>query len=324
MPEIIKINGYEVHRGQSSIIKLNTYRLPTRTDIEIPVSVYRSANKGPVVLLIAGMHGDEINGIEIIRRLIVKNHFNNLLCGTIIAIPVINIISFIYGTRSLPDGRDLNRCFPGSLNGSLGSRIAHDLMREVIPQIDIGLDFHTGGASRSNYPQVRCIVENFVNMELAHHFGAPFILNSAFRDKSLRKEAARIKKTILVYEGGESLRFDEFAIQEGFDGCLRLLNKLGMINTPVSERQSRVIDKTTWVRAQSAGMFHPLKKLGNLVRKNEVIGAISDPYGEFEVKIKSPSNGYIIGQNNLPTTNRGDALIHIGIENNIFSGIDLG
>ncbi len=314
MPEIISISGNNILRGESVNIKLNTYRLPTRTDIEIPVSVFRSKKKGPVVLLLAGMHGDEINGIEIIRQLITKKYFNNLLCGTVIAIPIINIISFIYGTRSLPDGRDLNRCFPGKLSGSLGSRIAYDLMQDIIPQIDIGVDFHTGGASRSNFPQIRCLFGSELNLELAHYFGAPFILNSAYRDKSLRKEAARIKKTILVYEGGESSRFDNFAISEGLNGCLRLLNGLKMTAVEVEDNKSTVIEKTTWVRASSAGLFHPNVKMGQKVVKGQLIGSISDPYGEFETKIKSPALGYVIGQNNMSTCNKGDALIHIGIE----------
>lgn len=314
MPDLIKINGYTIARGQSVNIKLNSYRLPTRTDIEIPVSVFRSNKEGPVVLLLAGMHGDEINGIEIIRQLITKKYLNNLLCGTVIAIPIINIISFIYGTRALPDGRDLNRCFPGKISGSLGSRIAYDLMQEIIPQIDIGIDFHTGGASRTNFPQIRCLFGSELNLELAHYFGAPFILNSAYRDKSLRKEAARIKKTILVYEGGESSRFDDFAISEGVKGCLRMLNGLQMIDVEIDNNKSTIIDKTTWVRATSAGLFHPNVKMGSLVMKGQLIGSISDPYGEFETKIKSPSKGYIIGQNNMSTCNKGDALIHIGME----------
>ena len=314
MPKEIIINGSSIRKGESKHVNLNTYSLPTRTVIEIPVYVFRSVKKGPVVLLLAGMHGDEINGIEIIRRLIVKNHLNNLRCGTVIAIPVINIISFIYGSRELPDGRDLNRCFPGSLSGSLGSRIAHDLMREIIPQIDIGIDFHTGGASRSNYPQIRCLFNNEKNLNLAKQFGASFILNSPFRENSLRKEAAKIGKTILVFEGGESSRFDSSAINEGMEGCMRLLQNLKMLDVSITEKQSKIINKATWVRAINSGLFHAYKKNGSFTRKNEVIGAISDPYGEFEIKLKSPSNGYIIGLNNLPLVNRGDALIHIGIE----------
>lgn len=318
MPEHIVINGTSIKKGENTQVSLNTYRLPTRTNIEIPVYVYRSEQQGPVVLLLAGMHGDEINGIEIIRRLITKNYFTHLLWGSVIAIPVINIISFLSGTRTLPDGRDLNRCFPGTDAGSLGSRIANDLMKQILPQINMGIDFHTGGASISNYPQMRCVFKDPVALELAKQFGAPFILNSTYRDKSFRKEAARRQKNILVFEGGESGRFDEFAIEEGINGCMRLFNHLNMLNAPVPEVTSKIIESSTWIRARMSGLFHPRKKYGALIRKNETLGTISDPFGENESHIKSPANGYIVGLNNKPVVNQGDAIIHIGIEDNIY------
>lgn len=317
MPEFIEINGSKIAKGETKQVPLNSYSLPTHNKIEIPVSIYRSINDGPTVLLLAGMHGEELNGIEIIRRLLIRNIFNHLRCGTVITIPVINVISFLYGSRELPDGKDLNRCFPGSESGSLGSRIAHDLMGKIIPQIDIGIDFHTGGASISNYPQIRCVFNDAANIELAEKFGAPFTLNSPFRDKSLRKEAARIGKHILVYEGGESARWDEFSINEGVDGCLRLLNSLGMTHITVPENKTKIIPKTTWVRARHSGLFYAYKKYGAFIRKDEVIGAIADPFGEVEYKIKSPANGYIVGLNNKPMINQGDAIIHVGIDNHL-------
>ncbi|HET6244582.1 MAG: succinylglutamate desuccinylase/aspartoacylase family protein [Bacteroidetes bacterium] len=313
MTKDITINGVTVRPGESAQVSLNTYRLPTRTVIDIPVFVYRSLEDGPVVLLLAGMHGDEINGVEIIRSLIVNNTFSKLHKGTVIAIPVINIVSFVYGTRSLPDGRDLNRCFPGSIGGSLGSRIAHDLMSEIIPQISFGVDFHTGGASKSNFPQIRCSFGALQNLELAEQFGSPFIINSGLRDKTLRKEAANIGKTILVYEGGESSRFDQLAIKEGIDGCKRLFVHLKMIEAKTKPGITKLIQKTTWVRAKNSGLFHPVKKNGAFVKKNELLGTVTDPYGEFETEIIASASGYIIGINNLPVINRGDALIHIGI-----------
>lgn len=312
----ITINGTEFKPGESGQANLNSYRFPTRTVIDIPVYVYRSKKKGPVVLFLAGMHGDEINGIEIIRNLIVTKSFDNLKKGSVIAIPVINIISFVYGTRSLPDGRDLNRCFPGSAGGSLGSRIAHDLMQEIIPQIDLGIDFHTGGASKSNFPQIRCAFNEPRNLELANKFSPSFIINSGLRDKTLRKEATKINKTILVYEGGESSRFDSFAIKEGIKGCKRLMQSLGMIGEKIKGEKPVIIHKTSWVRAKNSGLFHPLKKNGGLVKKNELIGTITDPYGEFETEIHAPFEGYIVGINNLPVINRGDAIIHIGNKEN--------
>src|SRR5688572_25361631 len=164
MPNLIKINGETIRKGEKRQLNLNTYRLPTRTIIEIPVFVHRSQKDGPVLLIQGGMHGDEVNGIEIVRKLLIGRYFEKLLCGTVIAIPTVNTISFLNNSRDLPDGRDLNRCFPGTKTGSLGSRIAYDLMKQILPQIDFGVDFHTGGAKINNYPQVRCVFDDVQNI----------------------------------------------------------------------------------------------------------------------------------------------------------------
>lgn len=312
--KIIRINGKDIKPGTSATLNLNLYQLPTKTVIEIPVYVFRSTKPGPVVLLLAGMHGDEINGIEIVRRLITRNDIKKPLCGSIIAIPIINIISFVSGTRELPDGRDLNRCFPGNRNGSLGSRIAYDLMNEVIPQIDFGIDFHTGGAKISNYPQLRCVFENKTNLELGRKFSPSIIINSPFRDNTLRKESAKKDKSILVFEGGESSRFDYLSINEGMNGCLRLMKHFKMIDLEVPGNPTVFLDKSTWVRARSSGLFHTAKVNGAHITKGEIIGMISDPYGEHQENLIAPTTGYIVGINNQPVVNQGDALIHIGVE----------
>jgi len=265
-------------------------------------------------LLLAGMHGDEINGIEIVRRLITRDDIRNPLCGSIIAIPVINTISFLSGSRDLPDGRDLNRCFPGTRNGSLGGRIAYDLMNEIIPQIDFGVDFHTGGAKINNYPQLRCVFTSKTNLELAKQFSPTLILNSPFRDNTLRKEAAKHKKSILVFEGGESSRFDYISINAGINGCLRLMKAQKMIKTEVPNNPAVFLKKTTWVRAKSSGIFHTSKVNGAHILKGDIIGMICDPYGEHEEKLIASHDGYIVGINNQPVVNQGDALMHIGIE----------
>lgn len=310
----IHINGVDIRPGQNAQVSLNWYQLPTKTVIEIPVYVFRSEQPGPVLLILAGMHGDEINGIEIVRRIITREDVKRPLCGSIIAIPVINIISFLSGTRDLPDGRDLNRCFPGSKAGSLGSRIAYDLMNEIIPQIDFGVDFHTGGAKISNYPQLRCVFNNKINLELGKEFSPPLILNSPFRDNTLRKEAAKRGKSILVFEGGESSRFDYLSINEGMNGCLRLMKHLNMIDLDLPANPTVALNKTTWIRAKSSGLFHTSKTNGAHILKGEMIGMICDPYGEHQEKLISPTQGYIVGINNQPVINQGDALMHIGIE----------
>ncbi len=312
---IIKINGTSIFPGERAQVSLNTYRLPSHTVIDIPVHVFRSKKPGPTVLFSAGMHGDETNGIEIIRQLLKERHFEKIFKGTIIVIPIINIVSFINGTRELPDGKDLNRSFPGSKTGSLGSRIAKDLMTQIIPQIDFGIDFHTGGSKINNYPQMRCVFDNRKNIQLAKMFGAPFVVNSPYREKSLRKEAEKLGKHILVYEAGESLRFSSLAIKEGLNGCLRMLSNLRMIKTHEAPKSMSIALKNSrWVRAKASGLFRTTKKYGSFVEKNQVIGTISGPFGDMEMELISPEYGFIIGINNQPVVNEGDALIHIGVE----------
>jgi predicted deacylase len=189
------INTQTVSSGTSTQIVLNSYELHTKTKVEIPVFIFRSKIKGPTLLLSAGMHGEEINGIEIIRKIITRDDIKNLKCGNIIAIPVINSVSFLFGSRDLPDGRDLNRCFPGNKNGSIGSRIAYDLMKHIVPLIDFGVDFHTGGAKINNTPQIRCVFEFPENIALAQKFSPPLIIDSNYREGTFRKQAAKKKQT---------------------------------------------------------------------------------------------------------------------------------
>lgn len=314
MQNNITINGQTVAPGQNKTVILNAYELHTKTKIEIPVHVIHSLQKGPALLLSAGMHGEETNGIDIIRTVISKKEVRDLQCGTLIAIPVINIISFLYGSRDLPDGRDLNRCFPGSKNGSLGSRIAYDLMKHILPIIDFGIDFHTGGAKINNYPQLRCVFDFPDNVALAERFSPPLIIDSTYRDGTFRKEASKKNKPILVYEGGESMRFDYLAINEGVNGCLRIMHSYNMINFDLPQNPSVKIKKDTWIRANNSGLFHMHTNNGARVKKDDLLGVICNPFAETEDKIISPADGYIVGINNQPVVNEGDALIHLGIE----------
>lgn len=308
------INGQTIAPGENKQIVLNSYELHTKTKIEIPVFVFRSKQEGPTLLLSAGMHGEETNGIEIIRKIITRDEIKHLNCGSVIAIPVINSVSFLFGSRDLPDGRDLNRCFPGNRNGSFGSRIAYDLMKHIVPLVDFGVDFHTGGAKINNTPQIRCVFEFTDNVNLAEKFSPPLIIDSTYRDGTFRKEAAKKGKPILVYEGGESMRFDYNAINEGVNGCLRLMKNYNMLNMEVPNNHAVKIKKDTWVRAHLSGLFHMNASNGAYVNKNDLLGVICNPFGNIEHKILSSVDGYIVGINNQPVVNQGDALIHLGME----------
>jgi predicted deacylase len=260
-----------------------------------------------------GMHGDEINGVEIVRRFVAAG-FNKPQRGTTICIPILNIYGFLLFSREVPDGKDVNRSFPGSLKGSLASQIAYHLRKEIIPQIDCGIDFHTGGARINNYPQVRAQINMADNLNLAKAFSPRFIINSRLREKSLRKEAQKQGKPILVYEAGESLRLRKHAIDEGVNGALRVMKALDMIDTAPEPLGSTVlIEKSSWVRARAAGLFYTTARLGSKINKGDEIGFISGPFGDFEIRIKSPMTGFIVAINNNPVVNKGDALVHIGV-----------
>ncbi len=312
MPHTFSINGKQIELGQKAKLDLRIAKLPTHTTIDLPVYIYRGEADGPVLLITAGLHGDELNGVEIIRRLIVSREIIPSV-GTILLIPIVNIYGFLNNSRLMPDGRDLNRSFPGTKDGSLAGRIAYTLMNVVMPQVNYGIDFHTGGVN-TNYPQIRCTFDIPRNIELAKAFSPPFIINSRLREGSFRREAQLAGKTILVYEGGESLRFDELVIREGIEGVKRLMSYLGMKNSVfINNRETIAFKDTTWVRANYSGLYRPLINYGDKVSKRQTIATITDPYGEIEYKLRSRYKGYVLGVKTLPIVNRGDALIHIGI-----------
>ena len=308
------IAGHSIRPGEFKEININIARLPSRTQIDTPIYVYRAPEDGPILALTAGMHGDEINGMEIVRR-VLDAGYNKVLRGTVVCMPIINVYGFLNYSREVPDGKDVNRSFPGSKTGSLASRVAYHMTHDIIPCIDVGIDFHTGGAMRTNYPQVRCMMQEPKNVELANAFFAPFTIDSPFRPHSLRQTAAKKGKNIIVFEGGESLRMDFHAIEEGINGTLRLMKHLQMIDwAPEAKHENRIIWSSAWTRARTAGIFHPLIQAGTLIQKNQLVGEITDPFGEFKEEITSQVTGYVVGLNNNPVVNAGDALLHIGMD----------
>jgi len=245
MIDEIIIDGNHIVPGQQSLLQLSVAQLPSGTDIHLNVHVYRSRRKGPKVLVLGGLHGDEVNGVEIVRRSIVDELFENLQIGSVIAIPLLNIYGFINFSRDLPDGKDVNRSFPGSRNGSLASRVARTLTEHIFPYVDFGIDFHTGGSSRYNYPQIRFTEGDEQAEKLAKLFAAPYLIRNKAIDRSLRKEAQKRGIPMLVYEGGESLRLDTLSIEEGLAGLQRILHAKGMIaDAPLPSHKSQLFTKS--------------------------------------------------------------------------------
>ncbi|WP_084121744.1 succinylglutamate desuccinylase/aspartoacylase family protein [Aquiflexum balticum] len=310
MKEMV-INGIRIRPGQTLNIDIAIARLPTHTLIDLPVFIKRAKEDGPVVLISGGIHGDEINGIVAIRKML-EEELITPNKGTVIFIPLVNVYGFLSSSRTFPDGRDLNRSFPGSKKGSLASQIAFILSNEIIPIIDYGIDFHTGGRMLSNYPQVRVDYKDKKGLELANAFGTHFILNSPHIDKSFRKEAYKRRKHILVYEGGESMRLDDYAVEEAILGTKRVLIHLGMIEGEIPPKDTIQIKESSWVRAKVSGIFSSNVKLGDEVKKGQIIAKITDPYGQVKVPVKATNNGHVVGLNNNPVVNAGDAIVHVG------------
>ena len=310
----LALNGLRIRPGEHVLTRLVISRLPSGTVIDVPVHIIRAQEPGPVLLLMAGMHGDEVNGIETIRRLI-RHDLLQPTRGTIIAIPILNIYGFLNFSREVPDGKDVNRSFPGHPRGSLASRVAHRFMREIMPLVDYGIDFHTGGAARANVPQVRCVLGADPRTDaLAAAFAAPFTLHARLRTGSLRATAHALGKPIIVYETGESLRFDEAGIEEAIAGTLRVLHHLGMGPAgPAPARPNIVCRRHRWLRARYAGLFRAHVALGDFVEEGQIFGSIADPYGEQAVSLEATASGYVVGLNYMPVINQGDALLHLAM-----------
>ncbi|MBS9461176.1 succinylglutamate desuccinylase/aspartoacylase family protein [Flagellimonas sp. 389] len=307
----IHINGTTISAGQNKLVHITIARLPTGTLIDIPVHVFNSKKEGPTVLVQAGLHGDEINGVETLRRMLQDGQFK-IKKGAVIVVPILNVFGFIHFSRDVPDGKDVNRSFPGSRNGSLASRIAYHYTNEILPQIDFGIDLHTGGGFKHNFPQVRYTQEDEKSKDLAEMFNAPFYFPSRLIAGSFRKTAFKMNKPILVYEGGESMRFDEKSIEVSVQGIKNILIGMEMISGKTPENKSVHFDATRWVRASKAGMFIPEVENESSVLKGQVLGMITDTYAKKPKKIKAPFDGHVFCINHQAVVNQGDALFHLG------------
>jgi hypothetical protein len=307
-----EIGGKIITPGSMEHIDLPLVKLYTHTEIKMPVRVIHSTEKGPVLFISAAIHGDEINGVEIIRRLL-KIINPKKLKGTLITVPVVNIHGFVSRSRYLPDRRDLNRSFPGSKKGSLAARLASVFMEEIVQKSTHGIDLHTAAIHRTNLPQVRACLKDKKANEMALAFQAPVILGSELVNGSLRNEVLKKKIPVLLYEAGEALRFNEIAIRAGVNGILSVMWHLGMLHKKphIKETSSYIAKSSSWVRAPESGLFRARKKLGSRIKVNETLGYIADPFGKKELKIKSPTEGIIIGKTQIPLVDEGDALYHI-------------
>lgn len=309
----LEINGTVIKPGTNVYIDLPVTQLYTHAPVTIPVHVIHTKHPGPRLFLSGAVHGDEINGVEIIRR-VLKLPIMKRLRGTLIAVPIVNVHGFINHSRYLPDRRDLNRSFPGSETGSLTARVASIFLKEIVSKCTHGIDLHTAAVHRDNLPQVRGDLDNPEIERMARSFGAPVILNGALVDGSLRKYAMEAGVHTLLYEAGEALRFDELCIRGGVRGILSVMRELGMLphsKQPPRQHDALVARSSTWIRAAQSGILRANVTLGSRVKIGARLGIVADPFGETEVDVVSTAPGIIIGRTNIPLVHEGDALFHI-------------
>lgn len=316
---ILTLLGKQILPGKSATINFNIAKLYTATSVEIPIIVERAQKPGPIVLMTSGIHGDEINGVEIVRQLIAKK-INKPKKGTIICIPVVNIFGFLDMKRAFPDGRDLNRVFPGNPRGSLASRFAYQFVKKILPVADICLDFHTGGASRFNVAQVRIDASDAKSIEYASIFNAPFTLHSKVISKSYRATCSRMGKPTILFEGGKSKVSDKEIARLGVFGTMRVLDHLKMLSNrftvPDAPKNSVVVESTKWFRAQYSGLLHTKVTCGERLEVGQHIATITDPYGKFRHVVKAKNEGYVINVNEASLVYQGDAIFNISIDHN--------
>lgn len=311
--ESFAIGSVRVRAGSTKEVELPITRLVTGGDVSLPVRVVHGREAGPTVWVNAAIHGDEVVGVEVIRQAMATLSARTFR-GTLVAVPVVNVLGFMTGDRYLPDRRDLNRSFPGSARGSLASRIAHLFMTEVVSKCDVGLDLHTAADRRANLPQIRADLDDPRTRALAEAFGAPVMLHARLRDGSLRQAARDRGATVLLYEAGEALRFDEDAIAVGVRGVRRVLASLGMIDDePATEAPVEVTEAraSSWVRARGTGILHLDVHLGEWVEEGQRLGGLSDTFGRRVRLVHADRPGIVIGLTRAPIVNAGDALVHV-------------
>ena len=313
-----KRKGFEIGRetiapGTRRTIDLPVSMLSDHTPMTMSAHVIHGRRDGPVIFVSAGIHGDEIIGIEIVRRLLSVPQLDKLR-GTLIAVPIVNAFGFLNQSRYLPDRRDLNRSFPGTEGGSLASRLARLFMTEVVMRSDLGIDLHSAAVHRTNLPQIRISPGNSDTLHLARVFGAPVILRSPLREGSLRGTAREAGVDVLLYEAGEALRFDEMAVRAGVSGILRVLRDRSMLpakGIARARRKPMLSDSSRWLRAPQGGLLRSYKSEGDTVTAGETLAVVADPFGEVEIPVISDHAGLIVGRTVFPNVNEGDALYHV-------------
>ena len=309
----LELLGRQVEPGTSKRFPFIPDRSFDASYLNTPVFVARGADPGPTLCLTGGIHGDELNGVEVVRRAfstIEPAEFR----GTLIGLPAINAEGIRSGDRYMSDRRDLNRSFPGRAGGSVAALVAHAVFNEVITKCDALVDFHTASNSRTNLPQIRADINDPDIEELAVHFGLGIVVAGSGPDSSLRREAAKAGIPAIIYEAGEPYRFQEHEIDAGVQGARNVMAYLDMIDAQEMEvPETRIYERSRWVRVppDNGGFFFPDVALGAKVEPGDKLGRIIDPLTDTEFAVVSTVSGEVIGMALAQPVLMGYALFHI-------------
>lgn len=309
--EVLTIGNRSFRRGERGYVDLPVGRLVSHAELDLRVHVIRGNKPGPVLFVTAGVHGDELNGIEIARRLVARRYRG--LKGDLLIVPVVNVAAFLLRSRYLPDRRDLNRLFPGNADGSFGSRIARILIDEVVAKATHGVDLHTAAAGRINLPQTRLADRVEGSRQMAKYFGAPVMLKAGNREGSLRAACEKLNLPYVIFEAGEALRIELPAVTFGERGVRRIIRGLGMQRKKARDREhpSAYCLGSGWTRASAGGLFRSFVPLGRAVEVGQLVGMIGDPFEKKETEVVADRAGIVIGRTAASLVDEGDALFHL-------------
>jgi uncharacterized protein len=307
----LSIGGREIRRGTIEQIFLKVSEYYTATPVNVPVTVIRGQEPGPILFLTAAIHGDELNGVEIVRR-VMTSLTPDQVRGTLICVPVVNRMGFLTHTRYLPGRRDLNRYFPGDHRGNAAARTAHALFTEIVKRSTYGIDLHTASVGRTNLPHVRADMSDDKVRRIARAFGMEIIIDFAGGPRTLRAAATHAGVPTIIFEAGETFRFQRNMVARGVAGVRNVLAGLAMIDEPAKEARFQVIVKVSeWVRPVRGGIADILVRPGDLVYTGDEIASITNPFGREVSSVRSPLTGLIIGITTVPMVNPGDAICHV-------------
>lgn len=311
----IIVGKTEIKPGEFTTVNFYVGRIPSGNKLFIKSFVFSGVEPGETVMITAGIHGDEVNGIEMLRRMLENKFFEKVTKGTVIVLPLVNVYGFNYLTREVPDGKDVNRSFPGTMRGSLGSRMARILTKNILPLVDYGIDLHTGAGDRFNYPQIRTTKGEPLGLRLAADFGCETILINSVIPKSLRQTGRKMGKSVIIFEAGESRRLNNEVILYGIDRIEQFLINRGFVpGEKFYLPHYKIFNKSNWIRATDSGIFHALVQSGFEVKRNQYLGSIHNSYNQHHQLIKSSRDGFVVGHQNSPVVHPGDALFHVAYD----------